>query len=294
MANDKQVVFISCGQYREEEINLGKALAQAVTDLTPFEGYFAQNQTLLDGLSQHIFRSLNAACGFVAVMHERGTVKTPHGEHIRASVWVEQEIAIAAFLRQALDRDLPVVVYIDRNIRREGVREQLLLGAVGFEREEEVLDDFHARIRDGRFRPVRQVSPKDVALDLGYRRIDTGTGAVHHYRLSLIVTNTGLEPIQDYWIELQFPKAVLPGGTITGTVRTRETATHILIRHTPIQLARIFYPGDPIDTMQIDYQMDDSLKHDGAVLSLPVVATFGSPGMQTKRVEKPFSELQNF
>src|SRR5262249_24980532 len=105
MAVSKQdLVFISCGQYRETEISLGKALAEAVTDLTAFEGYFAQNQTSLDGLSQNIFRALNRASGFIAVMHHRGSVRTLHGEHVRASVWVEQEIAIAAFLRQALDR----------------------------------------------------------------------------------------------------------------------------------------------------------------------------------------------
>ena len=55
MRGDKQgPVFISCGQYTEEERTLGQALAQAVTDLTTFAGYFAQNQTSLEGLSQHI------------------------------------------------------------------------------------------------------------------------------------------------------------------------------------------------------------------------------------------------
>src|SRR5690242_13573139 len=106
--NTKQMhgtVFISCGQFRKEEIALGEDLANAVSELTPFKGYFAQQQKTLDGLSRHIFHALNDACGFVAVMHHRGTVKTLDSEHLRASVWVEQEIAIAAFLRQALDRD---------------------------------------------------------------------------------------------------------------------------------------------------------------------------------------------
>ena len=53
------LVFISCGQYRQEEIRLGKALAQAVNELTPFEGYFAENQSSLEGLSQNILGALN-------------------------------------------------------------------------------------------------------------------------------------------------------------------------------------------------------------------------------------------
>jgi hypothetical protein len=93
----KGLVFISCGQYRNEEIALGQALAQVVNDTTAFEGYFAENQTSLDGLSQNIFGALYRCVGFVGVMHYRGTVKTLHGEIVRASVWVEQELAIAAF-----------------------------------------------------------------------------------------------------------------------------------------------------------------------------------------------------
>jgi hypothetical protein len=70
-------VFISCGQFRPEEIKLGKDLAAAISELSDFEGYCAENQVSLDGLSQHIFRALNGCCGFVAVMHHRGPVKTP-------------------------------------------------------------------------------------------------------------------------------------------------------------------------------------------------------------------------
>jgi hypothetical protein len=151
---EKGIVFISCGQFRPEEIKLGRELAAAVDELPDFEGYFAQNQTSLDGLSQHIFGALNRCCGFVAVMHHRGRVETLDGERVRASVWVEQELAIAAFLCQAQKRDIAVVVYIQKGIAREGVRDKLLLGPVEFEAEADVLADFKARIADGRFAPV--------------------------------------------------------------------------------------------------------------------------------------------
>ena len=74
----------------------------------------------MEGLSQNIFGALNRCSGFVAVMHNRGEVQTPNGKQVRASVWVEQEIAIAAFLRQAQDRKLEVVVYLQNDIGEKG------------------------------------------------------------------------------------------------------------------------------------------------------------------------------
>lgn len=59
-------------------------------------------------------------------MHPRGQVEGLGGNrHTRASVWIEQEIAIAAFLTATRNRDIPVLLYIQRGIKWEGVREQL-------------------------------------------------------------------------------------------------------------------------------------------------------------------------
>jgi hypothetical protein len=149
------LVFISCGQYTQEEIALGEALARVVTErLAPFKGYFAQVQTSLDGLSRNIFGAINQCAGFVAVMHHRGTVSTLNGVHVRASPWIEQELAIAAFLTQAQQRSLAVVGYVQKGIKREGVREQLHLNPIEFSESAEVIDDFNARISDGRFKPA--------------------------------------------------------------------------------------------------------------------------------------------
>ena len=167
MTDGKQgLVFVSCGQYTPEEIKLGQDLAAAVEAETDFEGYFAQNQTSLEGLSRNIFGALKSCVAFVAVMHHRGKVETLHGIQARGSVWVEQEIAIAAFCKQALERDLEVAVYIQRGIKREGVRDQLHLNPIEFDSENEVLADFIARLRDGRFSPRRLSPPKEVDLRL--------------------------------------------------------------------------------------------------------------------------------
>jgi len=151
---DAPLIFVSCGQYAPNERKLGQDISKLIdTELPPCRGYFAENQSSLEGLSQHILGAMNRCIGFVAVMHRRGLVRTSDGEHHRASIWIEQEIAIAAFLQQALRRKLAVAVYFEKGIKREGIRDQILSGAKEFQRDEEILEDFRAKIKDGAFTP---------------------------------------------------------------------------------------------------------------------------------------------
>jgi hypothetical protein len=152
--NQERRVFISCGQYSENEKNLGRELVAAVDTLTSCNGYFAENQTSFEALSRHIFEALDKCAGFVAVMHFRGDVKTANGIQSRASVWIEQEIAIAAFLTQIYGKAIPVNIYIQKGIKREGVREQLLLNATDFVNDSEVLAHFREQLVSGKFNPM--------------------------------------------------------------------------------------------------------------------------------------------
>ena len=135
-----RTVFISCGQSSEEERELGRTIASRVSQFTPFVGYFAQNQQTLDGLTRDIFNPIHNSAGFIAVMHRRDGLPNSEGE-FRGSVWVEQEIAIAAFIVQSLGLRLPSRAYVQKGIRREGVRGYILLNPVEFESSEEVLSD---------------------------------------------------------------------------------------------------------------------------------------------------------
>lgn len=146
----QSLVFISCGQYSANEISLGKKLAAAVSEFTVYEPYFAENQNSLRGLSNHIFKALDRCAYLVAVMHHRGNVETLNGStHTRASIWIEQEIAIAAFLTEIRDKEIPVILYIQKGIKREGIREQLKLNPIEFTSDDEVLQDFIPRLKDG-------------------------------------------------------------------------------------------------------------------------------------------------
>jgi hypothetical protein len=167
---DQPLVFISCGQFSDEERSLGKSVEKAIRELTGFDAYFAENQNSLQGLSENIFNSLKRASGFVAIMHHRGRVTTPSGVHTRGSVWIEQEIAIAAFLRFLTGRDIPVILYLQvgaegDEIRREGIREQLRLDPIAFRTSEEMLRDLRERIKAGRLHPPQTTRRKGSARD---------------------------------------------------------------------------------------------------------------------------------
>ena len=134
------LIFVSCGQVTDAEKALGKQVCALVREVTPHEPYFAENQNSLEALTKNILGSLDDAVGLIAIMHPRGIVTFPDNhQEVRGSVWIEQEIAIAAYLTQILKRPLRIAPYIHRSVRREGMRDQLLLNAVPFTEDSEVL-----------------------------------------------------------------------------------------------------------------------------------------------------------
>src|SRR6266436_6620260 len=132
-----KTVFISCGQYTEEEKELGKQACELVKTLTPFDGYFAQNQTTLKALSENVLRRLYESVGLIVIMHHRGKIE---GRDItRASVWIEQEVAMATLMEQILRRPLHVALFIQRGIALEGIRQQIQLNPIQSTNSDEVV-----------------------------------------------------------------------------------------------------------------------------------------------------------
>lgn len=131
-------VFISCGQRTAEERHLGEDIARLVEEETGLRGYFAQNQQSLDGVTRNIFQAIYNSAAFVAVMHRRDVIDEASGAY-RGSVWVEQEIAIAAFMVQVLGTRLPNQAFVQSGIKREGVRGFIQLNAIEFEKNHQVL-----------------------------------------------------------------------------------------------------------------------------------------------------------
>jgi hypothetical protein len=136
----KRTIFVSCGQYTREEKALGKAIVEMVDKIPGLKAYFAEEAQDLNGLVSNILGKLNECDAFITVMHHRGAVSRPSASPIsRASVWIEQEIAIATYIRHIEKRPLPVIAFKHRSVGLEGIRTLVQLNPIEFTHEEEVL-----------------------------------------------------------------------------------------------------------------------------------------------------------
>jgi hypothetical protein len=141
------IIFISCGQRNEEKI-IGQTLARIVNEETTARGFFAENQNSLGALTSEILTPLSECIGLVAVMHHRGNVKLGDLEPFeRGSVWVEQEIAMAALLKQIFKHDIGILLYTNVEIALEGIRQQVLIHPIHFDGLDDIAADFRARLR---------------------------------------------------------------------------------------------------------------------------------------------------
>ena len=143
-------IFVSCGQYTEEEKTLGGRICEIVR-LSKHEPYFAETQSNLRGLHENILSKLFECSGFIAVMHPRGEVHlSPTVHHYRGSVWIEQEIAIAAFIAHSLKRNIQVAAFIHETVKREGIRDLLHLNPISFRTEGEIIEKLPTVINNWR------------------------------------------------------------------------------------------------------------------------------------------------
>lgn len=136
-----RLVFVSCGQITTEEKALGRGIA-AVIEKNGMKPFFAEDVHSPEGLNAVVFRHIRLCDAFVAVMHRRGNVAFGNypASH-RASVWIQQEIALVAYRKLLQQRDLPIRVYVEPGIRREGVLEVLIVNPIEFNTHEAVLAD---------------------------------------------------------------------------------------------------------------------------------------------------------
>ena len=169
------LIFISCGQFTDQEKRLGKAVVAIVRELG-FIPYFAETQSNLNGLHQNILNKLNECVGLISIMHDRGHVTGLDGQpHSRGSVWIEQEIAIAAFMTYCLGKNIKVAAFIQRGIKREGIRDLLHLNPFSFSSDEEILKQLPSVIGEW------NLNSSTPGLKLSYKKL-RGTGEAHDYQ----------------------------------------------------------------------------------------------------------------
>src|SRR6266581_399319 len=213
----ESLVFVSCGQSTPAERQLGQAIAKMVQRNTGCNAYFAQNQTNLEGVTENILKKLNDAVGFIAIIHPRGNVSNPNNASelswVRGSVWVEQEIAIAAFISQALERPMQVRTYVHDSIRLEGLRDKLHLNPVLFHDDSEILQDLTAFLPSWRVLAQQlRKDPLSLKANIRHRPVAiAGAGDDRLYVLMAGVENDGQQDATDFRLDVEFPLTFLDG-----------------------------------------------------------------------------------
>jgi len=283
MSDERPFVFISCGQSTKEEKKLGAAIAELVTELTPFTGYFAEAESTLTGITKNVFAKLNTAEGLIAIIHPRGEILTSQGRHVRGSVWIEQEIAIVAFLAHLFRKQPKILAYVHKDVRREGLREQLHLNPTFFSSNIEILDDLQVRLRQ--WNPARDTIGAVVTSKVIRIRTDRV-----NFRLVVALKNYSSKATRDYRLDVLFPLALLNRDEFQKHEQPRGASTHSLFRISEVDHPLPIRPGEIIEVMAIDWRIDiDELKN-GGLLNLPVLVEVFT-GTEVNSTSWPIFEL---
>jgi hypothetical protein len=173
------------------------------------------------------------------------------------------------------------------------MRQQLQLNPQIFSSSEEVLSHLSQLL------PLWTASknlPKGlVEISLSHRCLRK-TQELHEYNFGLTLINHGADVVEDYFVEIEFPRAFLDETTgHIREVRERLTESHRFFRVTNDAVGRPLFPGDPVPVFTADYFVDQRLyrQHNGEFHEI-VTATLYIPGQSPSGVEARMQDLQNF
>lgn len=286
-----KLVFVSCGQFSESEKRLGQKIVAAVDRFPPLKGYFAENQASLEGLTDHVFSALDEAVGLVAVLHPRGRVTRPDGTITRASVWVEQEIAIAAFLRQTLHRSLDVVAFSAPGLHREGVRETVILNPITFSSDDDVMCELD------RLLPVwaAKASRDRVSIELKWARVDARPGEID-YELEAFVSNGSSAPLERYKFEVSFPRILASRYQhFVSYTECPGTDDCLVLRVTTDDSGECLFPDDRVKLLAYRYTVSNSIFRSRVAKPIaPVVARLWYGAASPAEATLSFDEMHDF
>ncbi|MGA9156213.1 MAG: hypothetical protein WB249_05435 [Candidatus Sulfotelmatobacter sp.] len=197
-------IFVSCGQFTDAEKSLGKAMVRVVKSVTGVDAFFAEQGQDLNGLDSNILGALRDCAAFITVLHPRGKIVRPDGStQVRASVWIEQEIAIATYIQRVGKRSLPVIAFIHRSVGREGIRDLLHLNPIPFADEAEILAALPELLEPWKTLPSSGIRLK---LESGSR-----TREQDHWirKLSVSLVNDSSQRITSFNCQVRLPAGIL-------------------------------------------------------------------------------------
>lgn len=244
----RSTIFISCGQYTDAEKRLGKQIARMVRGLTGYEPFFAEEVQDLNGLDANILGALHDCVAFITVLHPRGNIARPDGPVLtRASVWIEQEIAIATYIQRVEKRVLPIIAFKHASVGREGIRALLHLNPIEFSDESEVL----AALPD-RLAAWKALKPSGIEVILKSVRNTPQDGHPIQKLVVTLANDTG-QRFTSYDLEVGIPAGLLKHWSAVYLTEVRRGDIHrryfrfneadftILNPHSTLQLASFDY-----------------------------------------------------
>jgi len=286
------VVFISCGQFTPQEKQLGKQVCEIVCRFG-YEPYFAENQKSLKGFNENILSKLNECVGLIAIMHPRGTVRfsAKGKKHVRGSVWIEQEIAIAAFMAQCLNREIEVEAFIHEAVKREGLREFLQLNPLSFVDDQQVLDQLPDTLK--RWRVFS--SQADAVVIVSYRPVRQSSEE-HEYQLEVRLQNKGDSRVSKYQVELDFPSLLLSDNSFNRLeVRELSTPGRKMFRVTELNFTdALLLPGDNKRMFTLDYHMNRRFHDDVRTMSGTFTVRLRAENQAPQETTFNIFDFQNF
>jgi hypothetical protein len=166
----------------------------------------------------------------------------------RGSVWVEQEIAISAFISQALKRPLHERAYVHENIRREGLRDKLHLNPVLFREGSEILRDLGALLPSWRALTQEKKEPLSLKANIRRRRVNVpGGGDDERYMLLVGIENDGELDATDFRLDVEFPETFLDEGGHMARIATAKLGVALFAKNNKDSRIEHLYPGAEVE-----------------------------------------------
>jgi len=222
-------------QRTQEEKRLGEAICQTIRDHGTFDCFFAETQQNLKGLHENILDALARSDGFITVMHRRGNVSygpENHEPSDRASVWIEQEIAIAAYIQQTAKNDLLTAAYIEEGVGLEGLRTLLHLNPMPFTSNDEVIPDLKARLNSW-----KSSSANDNFGELKLEVFPAYESGIQVKRLTPILTYKGSRA-NEYSCTLEIPELLVNFNTAYNVLEVQRKPEYRRFQATEITKQR--------------------------------------------------------
>lgn len=168
---DKGLIFIACGQLTAEEIELGGQVRNLLEEYG-IDVFLAEAANDLTDLNSHIFKNLNDCTGFIAILHKRNKLNGQYD----TSVWINQEVAIAAYLRSQQSKEIPSLILYEDCAEKEGLIRYTIANPPTFNSNGEALSKIEKWIKSQNFSYKKRSPEIDIDLSRAYKKMGHSSG----------------------------------------------------------------------------------------------------------------------